>query len=382
MKRKLPIYEAKVRDTDNTGIFAMSFVEVPAVEKYFIALQDNPRPVKLALNKYKQILTGVVLVPDMLIYRSDNNLGEYYLKYTAADIERISHKMMKTGLALSTTTHQHEKPLAGNYLTELWIVQDPKRDKAVALGLGELKKGTLVASYKVESAKYWREQVLTGKVKGFSLEGIFNFNNVKMSKPNLTPAKAKTVLGKKPNAAATFLKQVAAFLEGDSTAEAEAIVDEAKKDETDSGEPYLIFELADGGEVSVDADGFATLNGEQMPAGEHALADGNVIVIDDAGLLVITAEEPEAAADPATAAAALKAHTAAKNRAKLFLAKSVDPKAAQIAKLKAQIAKLEAEPSTEKATPKVEATAKDVKDMTYTEKMAAVIKSRIERSGK
>lgn len=378
MEKKIPIYEAKVKGTDNTGIFAMSFVELPANESNFVALQRQ-RPVKLSIDKQKQMLTGVVLIPDQLIYRNDVQLGEYYLKFTAAEIERIALKMMRTGVALTTTTHQHEKPLKGNYLAELWIVKDSKRDKSVALGLGELPVGTLVASYKIENPAYWRTEVLTGNVKGFSLEGIFNFNSVQMKKNPKTAAqlaKEQAAAKNKGKGIPAFFRSVAAFLEGESEAAAEGVAEEAKKDETDSGTPYLIFELGEGGEVWVDEDGFCTLEGgEQMPAGEHALADGNVIVVDDSGMLVIT--QPEAdGAEPAEADVAM-----AKQRAKAFL-KSQNPKAAEIAKLKAQIAELEKQPSTGKATPDVDGGGKGGKkpeEMSYTEKMAAVIASRRER---
>lgn len=166
MEKKIPIYEAKIKGTDNTGVFAMSFVEMPANESYFAILQRQ-RPVKLSIDKQKQVLTGVVLIPDQLIYRNDDQLGEYYLKFTAAEIERISLKMMRTGVALTTTTHQHEKPLKGNYLAELWIVKDSKRDKAVALGLGELPVGTLVASYKIETPRTGVAKSSQGTLKAF-----------------------------------------------------------------------------------------------------------------------------------------------------------------------------------------------------------------------
>lgn len=376
MEKKIPVYECKIMGTDNTGIFAISFVDLPANESNFVAL-GKQRPVKLAYNKQKQILTGVVLVPDQLIYRYDDQLGEYYIKFTTQDIEKIALKMMRTGIALSTTTHQHEKPLKGNYLTEIWLVSDSKRDKAAALGLGELPVGTLVASYKIEDPTYWRTEVLTGKVKGFSLEGIFNFNSVTMKKDVKTAAQlAKeqaAAKNKKGTGVSAFLRSVATMLEGETETAAEDLVDEAAKDEVDAGDPYLIFELADGGEVWVDADGFATLDGEQMAAGEHALADGNFIVIDDSGMLVVT--QPEAdATEPSTAATEL-----AKKRAKQLLAKQGDPKAAKIAKLEKELAALKAEPSTPKAEPKVDAGKKKPEEMTHTEKMAAVISSRRER---
>lgn len=397
-KLPIPVYEAKIRETDNTGIFAMSFVEVPAVEELFVALRASAHKVTLVKNQAKQILTGVVLKPNQLIYRNDEQLGEYYLKYTAEDIEKIAQKMMRTGVGLSTTTHQHEAPLRGNFLTEVWLVVNPKIDKSVALGLGELPKGTLCASYKITNSKYWRDEVVTGKVKGFSLEGLFNYKNVNMKKTPITTAAAKTALaGKKPAAALpAFFRNIAAFLEGDSVASAEAVADVAKDDETDSGEPFLIFTLADSTEIFVDEDGFCTIDGEQAPAGNHTLDDGNVIVIDDAGLMVVTTEDAEEAAPEAAAAALAK--TEAKERGKEYLAKLATNPAAkpaakkptsketEIAKLKAQIAKLEKEPSTPKAKQTVTGVValkdQDPATMKHHEKMALVIASRMERSGK
>lgn len=372
----IPAYDCKIEGQDNTGIFALSFVDVPANIRNFVALK-NKVPVKLMLDKQKQILTGVVLVPGQMIYRNDETLGEYYIRFQKDDIEKIRDKMMRTGVALQSTTHQHASKLKGNYLTEIWIVVDPKRDKSVALGMGEQLPGTLCASYKVVDKTYWQTEVLTGKVRGFSIEGYFNFKSNNMNKPVKTAAEAAKGLKLSAFGLALQKMGIPVVMEDDSAAAAKAVADEAKKDETDSGDPFLIFDLQDGGEVMVDADGFATLDGEQMPAGEHALADGNFIVIDDTGMLVITQPEADGAAavDPAVA-------MAAKKRGQEYLAAvSKDPKAAEIAKLKAQIAKLEKEPSAAKAKPAADAGAKD-KPTTYTEKMAAVIASRIARNNK
>lgn len=202
-----------------------------------------------------------------------------------------------------------------------------------------------------------------------------------MAKPTTTPAAAKAGANatSKGGRLSTFFNAISALLEGDPVAEADALADEAKKDEVQAGTPFLIFELADGGEVCVDSEGFATLDGEQMAAGEHALADGNFIVIDDAGLLVVT--QPEAGGtDPESPAAQLAKQTAAaKARAKLYLSKSGDGNARKIATLKAQIAKLEKEPSTGKAEPRVSAADKPFEAMTRTERMAAVLRAQQER---
>jgi hypothetical protein len=369
---KLPIYSATIGGFDETGIFAMSFVEQPANEKMFVALKKQ-KPLKLSIDKQKQILTGVVLTPEQLIYRNDAETGEYYLKFTAAEIEKISLKMMQKGAALTQTTHQHEKPLKGNYLAELWIVKDPKLDKSVALGLGELAAGTLVASYKIGNSKYWRDEVLSGNVKGFSLEGLFNFKNVNMKKNFKTGAQlAAEEAAKKKRGVPAFFKSLAkAFL--DSEEAAEGLVEEAAKDETDSGKPFLIFDLAEGGEVYCDEDGFCTLDGEQMPAGEHALDDGCFIVINEDGELVLT--QPEAdGAEPAAADVAM-----AKQRAKAFLKAQKPAKNAELDALRKRIAELERQPSTPKAKPSVEGNEIPFTEMTRTQKLAMLMRGKNER---
>ncbi len=80
--------------------------------------------------------------------------------------------MMKTGLPLHSTTHQHNQNLSGNYLIELWIVENPQNDKSNELGFKNLPKGSLMASYKITDENYWNNEVMTGNVKGFSLEGF------------------------------------------------------------------------------------------------------------------------------------------------------------------------------------------------------------------
>jgi hypothetical protein len=389
MTIEMPVYQARIVTAEH-GIFAMSFVDVPANECNFVALaRSASRPVQMKLDSQKQILTGVVLVPDQMIYRNDAQLGEYYLKFGAQDIEKIRDQMMQSGVALRTTSHQHEEPLQGNHLVECWIVTDPKRDKAAALGLGELPTGTLVASYKITSKPYWTSQVMAGKVKGFSIEGLFNFKNVTMAKTVIKPGAAKKA-GVSANLAAMF-KNVAAMLEGDTAGEAKDLATVAGADATNSGTPYIIFELQDGTEIDVDSEGFCTMasDGSQAPAGDHTLQDGNTISIGDDGLLVETTDSA-AAAEPDAAVAALRAAAKEKGKtAAVFFAKKEDktPKGKEIATLKAKLAALEAEPSVKPAAATVEGGGKNITGETLAklkghERAAILLRQRNDRAAK
>lgn len=208
--------------------------------------------------------------------------------------------MMRNHIALNNTTHQHQQPLEGNYLIELWIVENPENDKSAALGFRDLPKGTLMCSYKIENKEYWDTQVMSGNVKGFSLEGFFFQQEMKRhTKSNINK---QTNMNKKDKS--TLLSKIARFF-----LDIEAV---QKSDAAGSGTAYVIFTLTDGKEVMVDADGFATLDGGQVPAGEHLLADGNLLTVDNEGQFTGTREpsvkkdEPEQAVAPQTLSTRIK----------------------------------------------------------------------------
>lgn len=310
----IPIYNCLINENpeDDSGIYAISFVDSPANESDFIALSKQQSEVFLNKDPHKQILTGVVLRPDQLIYRKDSKLGEYYIKFSTEQIEKIAQKMMRTGLALQNTTHQHQAPLKGNYLSELWIIENPEKDKSRALGFSSLPKGTLMCSYKIADKHYWDTEIMTGNVKGFSLEGFFiqkpeTQSNLKSNKLNKMNKKSKTT---------ALLSRISRFFLDIQSAE--------KADSTSSGIAYLIFTLADGKEVYVDKDGFTTLDGEQLPAGEHPLSDGNILVVDEDGQMIETKESSVKNNDPEQATAPESLQTAGKESVETLKKKIAD----------------------------------------------------------
>lgn len=317
MKKKTLVYNCIIDEVDEvTGIYAISFVDMPANDVDFVALQSQSlQHTQLSRDNQKQVLTGAILRPEQLIYRYSPQQGEYYIKFSAQEIEKIAQKMMKTGVALRNTTHQHQKQLTGNYLTELWIVEDPANDKSKALGFHNLPKGTLMCSYKIEDKDYWLQEVMTGNVKGFSLEGFFN-QKVDLSRVS---TKHKTKYQHMNKQKKTLLDKLASLLLSTD--------DVQGKDSTGSGEAYVLFVLADGKEVYVDQDGFATLDDEQMPAGEHTLADGNLLVIDQDGQFVETQQVSEKATNP-------KEAVAPQTMAKRTRLQEFEPKTAQAVKAK------------------------------------------------
>jgi len=295
----LPVFNCIIEENlnDESGIYAISFVDVPANNVDFVTLSSQKSKQEfLCKNQQKQILTGAILCPEQLIYRNDKRLGEYYIKFEADEIEKIARKMMKTGVVLHNTTHQHQQVLNNNYLTELWIIENPEIDKSRALGFEALPKGTLMCSYKIEDKEYWESQIMTGNIRGFSLEGFFFQKAINNSINN---NKQKHKMNKNLKKQNLLSKLTRLFLD---------ITDVEKNDITSSGMSYVVFNLVDGKKIFVDSDGFTTLNDEQLPAGEHPLSNGNILVVDTEGQFIETKEsstkttEPEQKTAPQTLA--------------------------------------------------------------------------------
>lgn len=167
----IPVYELSIKDEDSvSGVYAASLVSDPAIQESFVALSEM-KPLKLEADSKKMILTGPFIVPDRYIYRVDPKGNEYYVVFKRETIEKIVKKFFKSGFQ-SNTSHQHFVPLAGNTIIESWIVEDPKMDKAKKLGF-DVPIGTWMISVKIEDKEYWNNEIETGNVKGFSLEGFF-----------------------------------------------------------------------------------------------------------------------------------------------------------------------------------------------------------------
>lgn len=179
---KLPIYDLIINEADDeTGVYLVSFVDSPAIEKDFVKLSDKKDEFKFKVTeKMKQYLTGPVLVPDMLIYRMSGRTP-YYVRFSAQEIEKIVRKFFRNGFT-HNTNQQHEIELDANYVFESWIVQDPENDKSKAMGFSDIPAGTWMMTYHIPDQDFWNKEIMTGNAKGFSIEGFFDQVEMKMEK--------------------------------------------------------------------------------------------------------------------------------------------------------------------------------------------------------
>jgi hypothetical protein len=140
---------------------------VPAGEFQFKAVKGEER-----------VLMGPLMIPDKLIPRIDEEGNKYYVFFDDIGIQKLSYKMITNKLIDSVNIeHDPDRKVDDVSLVETWLSEDPEKDKSSLYGYN-LPKGTWFAKYKVNNDSIWEEYIKTGRVKGFSVEGIFDSKTI------------------------------------------------------------------------------------------------------------------------------------------------------------------------------------------------------------
>lgn len=152
--------------------YAISMVEQPAIESDFVALseQKEEKIQTFLESNERHMVYGAALIPDKDIYRN-NGEQEFYISFTKESIEKMSQDFMKE-YRQNEVTLDHQEMANDITITESWLVEDPYRDKANALGIN-VPQGTWMIGMKVNQIDVW-DRVKAGELKGFSVESMIS----------------------------------------------------------------------------------------------------------------------------------------------------------------------------------------------------------------
>jgi hypothetical protein len=180
-KEKLPVYQITLgEDEDNTGITLISLVDEPAIEVKGYAFANETENYLFKNIKDKQIIVGPAMIPDMKIYRENQDLGPHYVFFTKDMIEKMVEKFNRFG-SNRRINLEHTNQMVDAFIVEDWIIEDPIHDKSRKYGF-ELPVGTYMVKVKVDDEKFWQEEVKEGGKYGFSIQGPMRQELMKMSK--------------------------------------------------------------------------------------------------------------------------------------------------------------------------------------------------------
>lgn len=194
MAKKIKKYKVGI----DSETYAISMVEYPAIESDFVALSKEEEKRVFLESEERHMVYGAALIPDKDIYRN-NGEQEFYISFTKESIEKMSQDFMKN-YRQNEVTLDHDEMANDITITESWLVEDPYKDKANALGIN-VPKGTWMVGMKVNQIDVW-DRVKSGELKGFSVESMIsledfskqNTNNMNIETNDMFWDKLKNIL--------------------------------------------------------------------------------------------------------------------------------------------------------------------------------------------
>lgn len=121
----------------------------------------------------QRIISGPLILADRKIYRKEGK-REYYVVFPKETVKAIALKFFKKGYQANVNLmHDGGQTVDGVTMFESWIKDDARGIPGMK-GYEDVPDGSWFGSFKVENDAVWAK-IKAGEVKGFSVEGIFQY---------------------------------------------------------------------------------------------------------------------------------------------------------------------------------------------------------------
>lgn len=173
---ELQVYKARIDPTIDSDVEVnyIGLVDRPAIERNFQAFNEQQKKAAFILNEEKRIISGPAMIADMPIYRKDSQLGEYYVVFDKVAIQAIVEKFSAKGYLKNFNLFHDAQQKVSDVTMFNSFVSDAELGVAPLAGFEDVADGSWFISAKVNNPAVW-EAVKAGTVKGFSVEGLFNY---------------------------------------------------------------------------------------------------------------------------------------------------------------------------------------------------------------
>jgi hypothetical protein len=242
MDKKLPIYDIVLSEDDlSQGVGMISLVDDPAIKVNWIKLAKQTS-LSFKSDKEKQMLYGPFLIPNMLIYRSDEHNGEYYVRFSREEIDKIATKFNED-LNSKNINFMHSDVKVDAFVAQNWLIEN-EQDKSRGLGF-DLPEGTWFGGVKVKDNNFWQDKVKSEEVKGFSVEILADLElSLKNKENNMKKLKF---------ASATLQDGTVVYYDGELAVGTAVFLDEALTEKAPDAD-----HVAEDGTIVVTVDGIIT----------------------------------------------------------------------------------------------------------------------------
>lgn len=180
---ELQVYKARIDPSIDSELEVnyIGLVDRPAIERNFQAFKAQQKKTAFVLNEEKRIISGPAMIADMPIYRKDDQLGEYYVVFDKVAIQAIVEKFSAKGYLKNFNLFHDAQKQVSDVTIFNSFVSDADLGVTPLTGFEDIADGSWFISAKVNNEAVW-EAVKAGTIKGFSVEGLFNYVPVAKAK--------------------------------------------------------------------------------------------------------------------------------------------------------------------------------------------------------
>lgn len=170
---ELPVYELTLND-ENTGVKAVALVDFPATGLDYQTFKSHTNYDFKIVDEEERVIMGPVMVPNLPIYRNDEERGEYlavFRKDTIKQIVKQYYKEQRQGAFNEMHSSLHD--IDGVHMYQSFLTDETK-GILPPLGWENIADGTWFGAASVENDAIWEKTKKDGIYKGFSIEGFFD----------------------------------------------------------------------------------------------------------------------------------------------------------------------------------------------------------------
>lgn len=176
----MKIFKVRIDEDEQLGMDAISLVKMPAVEVDFLAFSKEYNMELTQLNEEKREITGVVCLADTPILRKNDQYGIHCILFDRETIKQMMLRYFRNGFNNRVNIEHKGDMIEGLTMIESYI-KDSGRNVA-PVEFKDVTDGSWIATFKVENDEVWSAIKEDHKLRGFSLQGLFQYGEeVKMS---------------------------------------------------------------------------------------------------------------------------------------------------------------------------------------------------------
>lgn len=189
---ELPVFELLISEdiNDDAEVNFVSLVDRPAIQRNWNAFSDKQN-FNIA-SEEKRIISGAIMLADTPIFRSDVTHGDYYVVFSKDTIFQIVQRYFKKKYQANVNLNHNQQMQLDDVVMFESFISDKERGILPMRGFEDAPDGSWFGSMKVDNDYAWQE-VKAGNVKGFSVEGIFEYSK-KASKEQELVEQIKKIL--------------------------------------------------------------------------------------------------------------------------------------------------------------------------------------------